>query len=228
MPRLSKLALRRQRANDDEMQLVAALRGGDEDAFAELIERHHMAMIRVAHIYVRNRAVAEEVVQETWAAVLEGIDRFEERSSLKTWLFRILTNRAKTRATREGRMVPFSALGDDHNRTRDAAVDPDRFLDAGHPRWPHHWAAPPHDWRVMPEERLLARETVAVIRAAIDMLPPAQRQVVTLRDVEGWSSGEVCDLLDLSEGNQRVLLHRARSKLRRALEEHFDPEVAAT
>jgi RNA polymerase sigma-70 factor, ECF subfamily len=201
----------------EEMQLVEALRGGDERAFEQLIRMYQAGLLRVAQIYVSSRAVAEEVVQETWLAVLNGIDRFEGRSSLKTWIFRILANRAKTRAEREGRTIPFSALRNPEG-VPESAVDADRFQDPEHPRWPGHWASPPADW---PEDRLLGDETLGVIEDAIERLPAAQRAVISLRDVQGWSAEEVCNALEVSETNQRVLLHRARSKVRRALEEYL-------
>jgi RNA polymerase sigma-70 factor, ECF subfamily len=207
----------------DETRLIEALRAGDEGVFTELMRMYHATLLRVALIYVSSRAVAEEVVQETWLGVLKGIGRFEGRSSLKTWIFRILTNTAKTRAIREGRTIPFSAL-QDPSRVPEPAVDPDRFLDAEHPRWPGHWASPPASWRGAPEERLLAGETRAAIAAAIENLPANQRAVISMRDVEGWSSEEVCNALGISESNQRVLLHRARSKVRRALEEYLGDE----
>jgi len=203
----------------EERQLVLALRRGDEAAFEALVEQYHAPLRRFALTFVRSPAVADEVVQETWLGVLHGIDRFEGRSSLKTWIFQILTNTAKTRAEREGRTVPLSSLagfGDD-----EPAVDPDRFLDEQHARWPGHWAAPPSRWNQIPEEALFGHETLATLKSAIAELPFMQRRVIELRDVEGWSSDEVCDLLGLSEGNQRVLLHRARSKCRAALEEHL-------
>lgn len=202
----------------DERQLVLALRRGDESAFEAIVDQYHVPLRRFALTFVRNAAVADEVVQETWLGVLRGIERFEGRSSLKTWIFQILTNTAKTRAEREGRTVPLSALAriDD-----EPAVDPSRFLDEQHERWPGHWAAPPSRWDELPEEALLGRETLAVLECAIAALPEMQRRVIELRDVEGWSSQEVCDLLGLSEANQRVLLHRARSKARAALEEHL-------
>jgi RNA polymerase sigma-70 factor (ECF subfamily) len=205
--------------HDDE-RLCDALRRGDEQAFAELVGRYHTSLVRVAMLYVRNAAVAEEVAQETWLGVLGGLDRFERRSSLKTWIFRILTNRAKTRAERESRTVPFSALARD-DEDAGPAVEPDRFLDASHPTWPGHWASPPESWAGVPEGRLLAGETRDVIREAIKALPPMQAQVIALRDVEGWSAPEVCALLEISEANQRVLLHRARSKVRAALERYL-------
>jgi RNA polymerase sigma-70 factor, ECF subfamily len=205
----------------DDRELCAGLRRGDEAAFAKLVALYHAPLRRLALSYVRSAAVADEVVQETWLGVVRGIGSFEERSSLKTWIFRILANTAKTRAQREARTVPLSSLvvagdGDD-----DPAVDPSRFLDQQHERWPGHWASPPARWDEVPEEHLTGRETLDALQAAIAGLPPAQRQVIVLRDVEGWDAEEVCDLLGLSEGNQRVLLHRARSKVRQALEDHL-------
>jgi RNA polymerase sigma-70 factor, ECF subfamily len=191
-------------------------------AFAELIDRYGAMMLRVAQMYVRDRATAEEVVQETWLAVLNGIERFEERSSLKTWLFRILTNRAKTRGQRDGRMIPFSALAGEAAESDEPSVSPDRFLGPDSAR-PGAWAAPPVGW---PEERLLQRETLDVIEMAISELPEAQREVILLRDVDGWDPMEVSDALGITDGNQRVLLHRARSKVRAALDHYMTPEVA--
>ena len=204
-------------AGSAEAQLLEALRAGDEAAFAQLVREYQPSLVRVARIYVSTQAAAEEVAAETWLAVLNGIDRFEGRSSLKTWIFRILTNIAKTRAQRDGRTLPFSAL-QDPGRVPEAAVDADRFLDPEHPRWPGHWAVRPEPW---PEDALVAAETQAVVAEAIEALPPAQRAVISLRDVEGWSSEEVRNALELSETNQRVLLHRARSKVRRALESYL-------
>lgn len=208
-----------------EARLVAALRRGEEDAFAHLLELYHTPLLRLAMIYVRNRAVAEEVVQDTWLGVIRGIDGFQERSSLKTWIFRILANQAKTRGQREGRTIPFSSL-ESPGDSPEPAVEPERFLDASHPRWPHHWTTPPASWEGIPESRLLARETLALVQEAIDVLPAAQRAVITFRDIEGWASDEVCELLEISEANQRVLLHRARAKVRRALEHYLDVEGA--
>jgi RNA polymerase sigma-70 factor, ECF subfamily len=202
-------------------ELVEKLRAGDEAAFAELVDMYGAALLGVARMYVKDKAAAEEVVQETWLGVLQGIDRFEGRSSLKTWIFRILTNRAKTRGEREGRTVPFSALagaGDD-----EASVDADRFLGPDSAQ-PGAWAAPPRAW---PHDAALNSEALAVIQMAIEMLPDAQREVIRLRDVLGFSAEEVAEALEISDGNQRVLLHRARSKVRAALEKYLDPEVAA-
>jgi RNA polymerase sigma-70 factor (ECF subfamily) len=204
-------------AGSAEAQLLEALRAGDEAAFAQLVREYQPSLVRVARIYVSSQAAAEEVAAETWLGVLKGLDRFEGRSSLRTWIFRILTNIAKTRAQRDGRTLPFSAL-QDPGRVPEAALDADRFLDPEHPRWPGHWAVRPEPW---PEDALVAAETQALVAEAIEALPPAQRAVISLRDVEGWSSDEVRNALELSETNQRVLLHRARSKVRRALESYL-------
>ena len=205
----------------EDHELVQRLREGDESAFVELIDRYGATMLRVAQMYVRDRATAEEVVQETWLAVLNGIDRFEGRSSLKTWLFRILTNRAKTRGERDGRVLPFSALAG-ASAEDEPSVDPDRFLGPDSPH-PGAWAAPPRAW---PQDKLIERETLDVIDMAIGKLPEAQREVILLRDVEGWTPMEVADALEITDGNERVLLHRARSKVRAALEEYLDPDIA--
>jgi RNA polymerase sigma-70 factor, ECF subfamily len=191
---------------------VDRLRAGDEGAFMELVERHHGALVRLAQSFVSSRAVAEEVAQETWLGVLNGIGRFEGRSSLRTWIFRILVNRAKTRGERESRSVPFSALEDPAG---DPAVDPERFAREG------AWSSPPRPWEGEPVERLLAGEAREAIETAIAELPPAQRRVITLRDVEGLDARETAELLDLTDGNQRVLLHRARSKVRQSLEDYL-------
>jgi RNA polymerase sigma-70 factor, ECF subfamily len=201
-----------------EAQLLDALRAGDEGAFRALVREYHPSLVRVARIYVSTQAAAEEVAQETWLGVLNGLSRFEGRSSLRTWIFRILTNIARTRAKRDGRTLPFSAL-QDPGRVPEPAVDADRFLDAEHPRWPGHWALKPEPW---PEDALVAAETRERLEDAIEALPATQRAVISLRDIEGWSSDEVRNALCLSETNQRVLLHRARSKVRAALESYLD------
>ncbi|MGH2460784.1 MAG: RNA polymerase sigma factor [Chloroflexota bacterium] len=207
--------------SQDEPVLIAALRRGDERVFTSLIERYHASLVRLATVFVGDRAVAEEVAQETWLGVLHGIDRFEGRSSIKTWIFTILTNRAKTRGQRESRSVPFSALDLTEEGPTEPAVEPERFRPAGD-RWEGGWISFPRAWDDLPEERVVSRETRAQVASAIAALPTSQRQVMTLRDVEGWSADEVCNALGLSETNQRVLLHRARSKARRALEAYFD------
>jgi RNA polymerase sigma-70 factor, ECF subfamily len=206
-----------------EAELVARLRSGDEAAFEALVARHYATMLAIAQSYVKGRSVAEEVVQETWLAVIRGLDRFEGRSSLKTWIFRILVNRAKTRGERESRTISFTDAAGRGDSSDAPSVDADRFLGPDHQRWPQHWAAPPQRWDELPEERLLGDETRALIEREIATLPPTQRQVIELRDVEGLDGDEVCRLLDLTPGNQRVLLHRARSHVRRALERYLEP-----
>jgi len=198
----------------DERALVAAVRAGDEAAFRRLIAEYGPAMLRVARRHVSNRAIAEEIVQDAWLGVLRGLERFEGRSSLRTWIFRILRNTAISRAEREVRTVPFSSLDDEGD---DPAVEESRFQAEG--RWAGHWAAPPEAWS--PEARLLDAETRDVVERAIAELPRAQAMVISLRDVEGFSPEEVCNVLEISESNQRVLLHRARSRVRAALEDHL-------
>lgn len=190
--------------NEDE--LLARLQAGDEQAYRELVSTYHTALLRLARTFVPSAAVAEEVVQDTWLGVIRGVGRFEGRSSLKTWLFRILVNRARATGTREPRSVAFGGP--------DGPSD-DRFSRQG------TWSDPPAPWPDEVDERLSATATADAIRSAITELPLAQRQVVTLRDVEGLSSSEVCDLLGLSDGNQRVLLHRGRTRIRAALEEQL-------
>jgi RNA polymerase sigma-70 factor, ECF subfamily len=208
---------------DDDAQLIAALRAGDAAAFAMLVDRHSAAMIRVARAYVPSRAVAEEVVQEAWIAVMRGIGAFEARASLKTWIFRILTNVAMRSGARERRSVPFSALAEAED-TGERSVDPDRFLSADHESFAGHWVIMPTRWPT-PGEGLLAGETREVIAAAIAELPAAQRTVISLRDIEGWSSEEVSEALEITAGNQRILLHRARARVRTAIERHFGAVV---
>jgi RNA polymerase sigma-70 factor, ECF subfamily len=205
-------------ARHDDERLVAGLRRGDAEAFATLVDRHSSAMVRVARAYVPTQAAAEEVVQETWIAVMRGIDRFEGRAALKTWLFRILTNVAMRAGARERRSVPFSALAEAEDTG--PSVDPDRFLPPDHALFPGHWAIMPTRWPT-PEEGLLSGETRQVIAAAMADLPVAQRTVIGLRDVEGWSAEEVCAALEISAGNQRILLHRARSRVRSAIEAYY-------
>jgi RNA polymerase sigma-70 factor (ECF subfamily) len=197
---------------DEDAELLRSLRAGDEQAFMALVDKYGASLLRVALLYVSSRSVAEEVVADTWLAVVTGLERFEGRSSFKTWLFRILTNKAKTRGKRESRILPFSAFAADGDES-ETAVDVDRFARDG------HWVAPP---RGVPEERLLAGETRSVVEQAIAALPENQRAVITLRDVEGLSAEEACNVLGLSETNQRVLLHRARAKVRAALERYLE------
>ncbi len=203
----------------DELELVLALRAGDEDTFTMLVSRYQAAMLQVALTYVPSRAIAEEVVQEAWLGVLHGIGRFERRSQLKTWIMRIVINRAKRRGSEEARTVPFSAM---HPALDDfsASVDPDRFRSRSDP-WPGHWWSPPASWSEIPEDRLVSREMFEHMRRALDDLPERQREVIALRDVLGYSGAEVCNVLAISETNQRVLLHRARSRVRAAVERYL-------
>lgn len=207
---------------DGDHELLQRLRAGDEEAFAALVARYNRSLMRVALMHVPSRAVAEEVVQETWLGVLRGLDRFEERSSLKTWLFRILVNRAKTRGERERRTVPFATLAGAELEADEPSVDPDRFVASEGREFPGHWTSPPRRWETDPERSLESAQAEAIVRAAIEELPPMQRLVITMRDLEGWPSDEVCNALEISETNQRVLLHRARSKVRGALEEWIE------
>jgi RNA polymerase sigma-70 factor (ECF subfamily) len=199
-------------------RIVAALRAGDERTFRDLFERHCPAMKRVARSYVQSDAVAEEIVQETWLAILTGIDRFEGRCALGTWMFSILLNQAKTHSARERKSLPFSSIS--ASGGDDPAVDADRFQKDDE-AWPGHWATPPRPWQ-KPDRRALSLEARELLKEALSQLPNRQRLVVALRDVDGLSSAEVCGLLQLTSENERVLLHRARSRLRAALEEYLD------
>ena len=206
----------------DDAVLVDALRAGDETAFAWLLDRFQAPLLRTARLYVATDAQADEVVQETWLAVIKGIDRFEGRSSVKTWIYRILMNIARTKGVRESRSVPFSSAPGALTEGADPTFTADRFRPPEDPDWPGHWATFPLDWEHQPEARLLARETLALVATALTTLPPAQREVFTLRDIDGWTSAEVCNALDVTETNQRVLLHRGRAKIRAALESYFE------
>ena len=227
-PQTWSLDLHTDRAPNDTV-LIEALRRGDEAAFLALVDRYHAAMVGLARAYVGHADAAEDVAQEAWEGALHGLHRFQGRASLKTWLFRILTNCAKTCAVRERRCPSFSALPHAPYGTPpgdDAAVAPDSFLESG--PWRGHWRAFPQPWDAVPEERLLGKETRGVIQDAIAALPRAQRAVITLRDVEGWPADEVCTALGCTEANQRVLLHRARSAVRRALQQYLaDDETTA-
>jgi RNA polymerase sigma-70 factor (ECF subfamily) len=194
----------------DDADLLARLRAGDEAAFMALVDRYGPLMLRIALSHTPSRAVAEEVVQEAWLGVLQGLGRFEGRSSLKTWILRIVANRARTRGERERRTVPLSAL--------EPAVDPARFRPENDPRYPGGWATPPDTW---PEEQLLQAETLRYIEDAIARLPPRQQEVILLRDVAGWDPEDVSTALELTDGNQRVLLHRARAKVRNEIEQYL-------
>ena len=207
-------------ASPADLALVERLRAGDETTFMMLVEEHQAVMLRIARMYVSSAAVAEEVVQDAWLGIVRGLAAFEGRSSLRTWMYRIVTNVAKTRGQREGRSIPFSALAGDEG---EPAVDPERFYGATE-RYPGGWRAFPDGWRGIPEYRLIGHETLETIGDAIDALPPLQAEVIRMRDVLGWTSEEVRNALDLSETNQRVLLHRARSRVRRALDAYLMDE----
>jgi RNA polymerase sigma-70 factor (ECF subfamily) len=191
--------------------LLTALRGGDERVFSDLVERWSGLMLRLALAHVESRAIAEEVVQDAWLTVLRSLHRFEGRSTLRTWVLGIVVNLARSRSRAERRATLASS---------ESIVDPARFLAADHPRWPHHWAVEPVPWRT-PEDNLLADETRNVILEAVEALPAPQREVLVLRDLEGLTGGEVCNILSLTDTHQRVLLHRARSRVRNALERYF-------
>ena len=197
----------------DDDALIAALRSGDDRAFGEIVDRWSSAMLRLALAHIDNHAVAEEVVQEAWLTVLRSLDRFERRSALRTWVLGIVVNLARSRRRAERRLVPLAA------DAGDPVIEPARFLPADHPRWPHHWAVEPVPWRT-PEEDLLAAESRKVIEEAIAALPPVQREVLVLRDIEGLAAADTCNILGLTDTNQRVLLHRARARVRQALERY--------
>ncbi|MDX6636540.1 MAG: polymerase sigma-70 factor, subfamily [Solirubrobacterales bacterium] len=208
----------------DERELIEALRSGDRAAFATLVDELSPGLLRLAMAHVPSRAIAEEVVQDTWLGVINGIDRFEGRSSLRTWIYRILLNNARSRGVREKRVLPFSYFRRraEEGSDGDIGLDPDRFQGRGGDA-PGGWARPPVEW-ASPEERIASNEARDVMLRAIAALPPRQREVITMRDIQGLSSLEVRNALDVSETNQRVLLHRARSKVRAALEEYFESE----
>ena len=206
------------RDRGEDAALLAALRAGDERAFARLVERYHASLVRVARQYVPTREIAEDVAQEAWLGFLRGLDTFEGRSSLRTYLFRIVMNLARTRGVREARSAPFSSLARDDEPG--SSVDPERFVQAP-AIGAGHWISPIRPWGGSAEQIALSDEAVQTVYDAIAALPELQRTVVTLRDVEGFGAAEACDLLGLSEGNQRVVLHRARTKLRQALAEYY-------
>ncbi len=202
---------------NDDSKRVAALRAGDQAVFRDVVAEFNPGLVRLARTYV-SAELAEEVVQETWVAVIRSIDRFEERSSLRTWVYRILLNKVRTLAKRESKIIPFAAMGNSTDGNQ-PVVDPDRLT---HPEsGPGHWAQAPPSWETLPAERLLGDETLGMVVAAIERLPPAQREVIELRDIQGRPAEEVCNTLGVSSVNQRVLLHRARVAVRATLEEYL-------
>ena len=205
-----------------ESALLHLLRQRDETAFTRLVEQYHPSLVRLARLFVHDEALAEELSQETWLAVLQGLDGFQERSSLKTWIFTILTNKARTRSRRESRSLVFSDL--EEEEAPESTVALGRFKDASAGRSADHWAVEPASWAGIPEAVVLSEETLRLVRQTIEALPDTQRAVITLRDIEELSSQEICNILEISESNQRVLLHRARARVRAALEDYLQPE----
>jgi RNA polymerase sigma-70 factor (ECF subfamily) len=204
----------------DEQKLIERLKARDEIAFVELVERYYGYLFPLANFYVSDKAVAEEIVQDAWMAVLKGIDRFEGRASFKTWISRIVMNLARTRGVRESRMVTFAQFTDNEAGRSESAVDPSQFQIATDD-YPDHWSVAPRSWNADPETQLLTSETMMVLNDAVGLRPEAQRLVLTMRDVNGYTPEEVCNILSISETNQRVLLHRARSKVRGMVENHY-------
>ena len=200
-----------------DAHVIAALRAGDERTFLALVKELHPSMLRVASMFVSSPDIAEEVVQESWVGVLKGLPRFEQRSSLRSWIMVIVANCARSRGVREARSMPFTTFEDEDEEP----VDPSRFLPESDTRYPGHWAIPPVPW---PDEQVASQQTLERVQRAIDILPANQRAVITMRDVQGWSSEEVCEALGISDVHQRVLLHRARSRARADLEKYFDEE----
>lgn len=202
-----------EKRNDPDLE---ALRSGDEAAFRALIQLHHGPMLRLAKAYVRDPGVAEDVVQETWLTCLRNLDKFEGRSSVKTWIYGIVMNIARSRKRKEARILPFASLWRrDDSDTRRPTVEASRFGGDG------MWSAPPDSWNNLPESKVLSGETMNRVKAAIQSLPIKQREVITLRDVAGLDADEVCGLLSISAENQRVRLHRARAAVRKMLEEYL-------
>jgi len=205
----------------DDEQIITGLKQREESAFHFLIDRYHASLVRIAMLYISDRAAAEEIAQETWLKVLEGIDRFEKRSTLKTWIFAILNNLAKSRGKHEGRCIPFSELDYREDGDGEPVVPPERFFPPDHPKWPGGWSMPPEPWHNSPEDQILSEELKDCIQEAIADLPENQRAIITLHDLEGWPSAEICNVFNLSETNQRVLLHRARARVRQAIESYY-------
>lgn len=211
----------------DEVSVLDSLRAGDEAAFTWLVEQYHPSLVRLARLFVQDETISEELAQETWLAVLQGLNHFEGRSSLKTWIFTILTNKAKTRGQREKRIVSLTVLEEELHASRQPTVHSERFNASSADKLPGHWAAGagPVSWAGIPEEMFVSQETMNLISQTIDSLPENQRLVVTLRDIHELSTDEVCNVLGISETNQRVLLHRARAKVRQALEAYLQAEM---
>jgi len=206
----------------DETSLLKNLRRGEEDAYAWLVQKYHTSLIRLAYSFVQDERLAEEVAQETWIAVLKGLDRFEARSSIKTWIFSILVHRAKTLGKRENRAVSFTGLDDVFDNA--PTVDPERFKPFDAATSANHWVKFPSSWDDIPEKILLSRELLHIVQDAIMSLPSTQQAVITLHDIDGFSSDETCNILGISETNRRVLLHRSRSKVRQVMDSYLNSE----
>jgi RNA polymerase sigma-70 factor (ECF subfamily) len=214
------------RPPDEDLASLQAIREGSEAAFLSLVERYQPGLVRLACRWSRGGADAEDLVQETWLVMLQSLDRFEGRSSLRAWLCGILVNLGRARSRKSARLVPMSSLrGSDDPDAIEPAIDPARFWPEGHP-WAGHWCAWPNPWPDSPEQRTLGGELRELLQRAIDDLPPLQAEVLVLRDVEGLTGPEVCDVLGVGDAHERVLLHRARSKVRAALEPHFQARSA--
>ena len=215
-----------QAVSPEDARLVSRLRAGDQVAFVETIRSLSPTMLRIARLYVRSEEVAEEVVQEAWISVLEGLEGFEGRSRFRTWVITILVHSAIRRSKREARSTPFSAVaGDTDSASADSGFDADRFFSGDHPRWPSAWATVVPRLDALPEEKLLSVEAMGVVQAAISELPDTHAAVLTLHDIEGRPPEEICETLELTDGNRRLLLHRARNRVRAALEHYFDERL---
>lgn len=200
---------------DRQDGLVERLRDGDEDAFSELVEQYHPALTRFAGVFLDDESAIEEIVQETWLAFVDGLERFEGRASIKSWLFGILANQAKKRANKDNRTKTWTSLFDDSSLADEYSRDDDRFDASG------RWVEGPSRWELDPETQMMKQQLLEVIRDAIEQLPASQKAVVTLRDVEGLSAEQACEILEITDGNQRVLLHRGRVKVRDAVSEYL-------
>lgn len=211
----------------EDARLVSRLRAGDQAAFVEMIRSLGPTMLRIARLYVRSDEVAEEVVQEAWISVLEGLDRFQGRSAFRTWVLTIVVHSAIRRGQREARSAPFSSVAQDRSSASgEDNLDLDRFFSADHPRWPSAWATVVPRLDGLPEEKLLSGEAMGVVEEAISELPDTQAAVLILHDIEGRPPEEICETLELADGNRRILLHRARNRVRAALEHYFDDKLA--
>ena len=216
-----------QALSPEDARLVGRLRAGDQAAFVEMIRSLGPTMLRIARLYVRSQEVAEEVVQDAWISVLEGLERFQGRSAFRTWVLTIVVHSALRRGKREARSAPFSSVAQDiGSASREDSLDLDRFFSGDHPRWPSAWATVVPRLDELPEEKLLSGETMGVVEAAISKLPDTQAAVLILHDIEGRPPEEICETLDLADGNRRILLHRARNRVRAALEHYFDDRLA--